>query len=137
MCPTWVQSCFRSIQYIELLVLFFLLLFQAIFVVSVLPRHLNTILLLYTTRISMLCIVAIGDCIHVHHVVLHKISHLVAIVDCTHIGSATASFKDLVTLPRRTLPIKQQIFWQRISNGSFGHDNSFPGARTPQTKQPN
>ena len=29
---------------------------------------------------------------------------LVAIVDCTHVGSAKTSFKDLVTLHRRTLP---------------------------------
>ena len=29
---------------------------------------------------------------------------IVAIVDCTHVGSTTASFKDLVTLHWRTLP---------------------------------
>ena len=45
------------------------------------PRHLNY------TYINMLCIVAI--------------------VDCAHVGLATASFEDLVTLLRRTL---QQIF---------------------------
>ncbi len=34
---------------------------------------------------------------------------LVAIVDCTHVGFATAYFKDLVRLHRRTLWTKQQI----------------------------
>ena len=32
-----------------------------------------------------------------------NIPNLGAIVDCTHVGSATASFKDLVTLHRRAL----------------------------------
>ena len=40
---------------------------------------------------------------------------IVAIVDCTHVGSATASPEDLETLHRRTL---QQIFWERISYSS-------------------
>ena len=50
-------------------------------------------------------LVAIGDCTHVHHVLHIRTYHnLVAIGDCTHtIGSATASFEDLVTLHRRTL----------------------------------
>ena len=39
--------------------------------------------------------------------------YLVASVDCTHVGSAAASFEDLVTLHRRIL---QRIFW-RISYG--------------------
>ena len=34
-----------------------------------------------------------------------NISYLVAIIDCTHIGSATASFYDLVTLHRSTADI--------------------------------
>ena len=38
-----------------------------------------------------------------------------AIVDCTHVGSATASFEDLATLHRTKL----QLY------ASFGHGNSF------------
>ena len=34
---------------------------------------------------------------------ISDIPYLVVIVHCTHIGSATASFEDLVTLHRRTL----------------------------------
>ena len=52
------------------------------------------------------------------------------LVDSTHIGSATASFEGLVTLHKRIL---QQMFGSRIHTTSFGHDNSGPGARIPQT----
>ena len=44
-----------------------------------------------------------------------------AIVDCIHVGSASASFKDLVTLHKRTL---QQIFCRGTVMASFGHGNS-------------
>ena len=42
---------------------------------------------------------------------------LVAIVDCTHEGLATASFEDLVTLHSRAL---QQTFGRRSATTSFG-----------------
>ena len=72
------------------------------------PRHINTFSNLLIvgwplhTYKDMLCIVAILDCTHAHHVFHYKISDH-PIVDCTPIGSATASFMDLVTLHRRTL----------------------------------
>ena len=55
----------------------------------------------------------------------------VASVDCTRAGAATPSFKDLVTLHRRT---QQQIFWRRSPMASARHGNSWPGVRTPLTK---
>ena len=81
------------------------------------PRHPNTFLMciFFAVRYTyqhMLCNVAIADCTLVNHVVHYKnnqnIPYRVAIVDCTHVGSVTDSFKDLVTLHWRTL---QQIFW--------------------------
>ena len=54
--------------------------------------------------------------------------YLVAIVDYTHVRSATASFEDLVTLHSRTL---QQLFGRGSATASIGHGNSWPGARTP------
>ena len=61
---------------------------------------------------------------------LHTYQHMlciVAIVDCTLVGSAIAAFTDLVMLHRRTL---QRIFWQRISNVQYlkhygGMDRSY------------
>ena len=69
----------------------------------------------------MLCIVAIVDCTHVHHVVHYEISY-VAIVACTHVHHvvhykisyvdivdstqvrlATTSLEDMLTFHRRTL----------------------------------
>ena len=74
------------------------------------PRLLNTcLLLLYTTHM-----VAIVDCTHVHHVVHYKIIrtyHILLLVDYTNVGSATPSFKDLIILNKRTQPTKQQMFW--------------------------
>ena len=70
-------------------------------------KTLSCLLLLYTTHIDhMLCIVAIVD--YTMHTKLsttkyQNVPYLVAIVDCTHVGSATAYFKDLVTMHRRTL----------------------------------
>ena len=62
------------------------------------PRHLN--MLLFIIIIFIVVVVAV-DYTHQHML------RIVAIVDCTHIGSATAFFEVLVTLHRRTL---QQIF---------------------------
>ena len=57
------------------------------------PRHLNTF----------------TPAIHAMYCSINRLYLIFfAIVDCTHVGSATASFEDLVTLHRRTL---QQIFW--------------------------
>ena len=58
----------------------------------------------------MLCIVAIAICATYTMLATTKyqnILHPVAIVDCTHVVPATISFKDMVTLHRRTLP---QVF---------------------------
>ena len=63
--------------------------------------------------------------------------NFVAIVDCIHVGSATASVKDLVILHRRTLPAKQKVFGSGLVMATFGLGNSWPGARTPQAKQQN
>ena len=59
------------------------------------PRHLNMLLIIF-----VFVVVAV-DYTHQHMLCI------VAIVDFTHIGSAIASFEDLVTLHRRTL---QQMF---------------------------
>ena len=60
----------------------------------------------------------IVDCAHVHHVVRYKVTrtyhYLFVAVDYTYVGSAIASFEDLVTLHRRT---QQQVFWERIHYG--------------------
>ena len=49
---------------------------------------------------TMLYIVVIIDCAHVHHVqIIRKKPYLIAIVDTTHkMGLATAFLEDLVTL---------------------------------------
>ena len=64
----------------------------------------------------------------------HNIPYLAAIVDCTHVGSATASFKDLVTFHR-------EYYIRYLGRGSamacLELGNSWPGARTSQTKQLN
>ena len=68
----------------------------------------------YTLHTSqyMLCIAAIVDRTHVHHVVhlqiIIKYHTVLLLLTATHIGSVTATFEDLVTLHRITL---QQIFW--------------------------
>ena len=58
----------------------------------------------------MLCIAAAVDCTHVHHVIHYKI------IDCTYVGSATASFKDLVTLHRRHY---SRCYGRRSATASF------------------
>ena len=69
------------------------------------PRHLNTfsnffIVVVHYTHVyqHVLCIVAVVDCTYVHYPLQHNLNmpYLVAI-DYTHVESATASFKDLVT----------------------------------------
>ena len=82
----------------------------------------------------MLCIDAINYS-HLHYVV-HNRTHniLIPLETCPYVGSATVSFKEFVTLHRRTL---QQIFGSRPSMAFFGYANSWPGMRIPQTKQLN
>ena len=67
---------------------------------------------------------------------LHK-SYVVAIVEFPHVRSATASFKDLVTVHIRTPPTKCRYLSIGSTTVSFGLINSFLGARTPQTKHQN
>ena len=74
-------------------------------------RHLNTssnlFIVAVPTHISIH--VAIVDHTDIHNVENNwNILYLVAIADCTRVGSITASFEDLVTLFRRTL---HQIFF--------------------------
>ena len=59
----------------------------------------------------------------------------VAIVDC--IGSATASFKDLVTVAQKNSTNQPNSKWMlgRVSATAFGLDNSIPGVSTPPTNQ--
>ena len=83
--------------------------FPVLFIVAVLYTNINTcyvlLLLLSVPMYTMLSTTKQSE---------KNIAYLVANVGCTHIGSATTSFKDLVTLYRRTL---QQISWYRISYG--------------------
>ena len=51
------------------------------------------------------------------------IPYLVAIVNCTYIGSATTPFKDLVTLHKRS---NRKYFGRGSAIVSFGHGNSRP-----------
>ena len=60
------------------------------------------IVAVHNTHQYILCIVAIVDCTQVTMISITKQSDLVAIVDCIHIGSTTASFEDLVTFHSRT-----------------------------------
>ena len=53
-----------------------------------------------------------------------------ATADCTHVGSATASFKDLVTIAQENTPTKQQMFVRGSATASFNqqaamHSNIF------------
>ena len=60
----------------------------------------------YTYKHHMLCIVAVVDCTHVHHVVLNKITEQsISFYYCrlSPYGPAAASDNDLLTLQRRTL----------------------------------
>ena len=75
------------------------------------PRHLNTfsnllIVAVHYTNQHMLCIGVILYTYSVHMYTMlstskyQNISYHVAIVDCNHVGSAIASFEDLVTFHR-------------------------------------
>ena len=68
-----------------------------------LVSHFLNVLLLYTTHKHMLCIIVLLNMYNMLSTI--KQSHLVAIVDCTYVGSATASLKDLHW---RTL---SKLFW--------------------------
>ena len=74
--------------------------------------------------------VATVDSTYVDHVVhytksTYTIMLLLSIVDCTHVWSATASFKELVTFALENPPTKRQMFWKRICYISCGLGNSF------------
>ena len=64
------------------------------------------------------------------------IPYVVSIGDCTHVGSATASFKGLGNICTGELhQSNSRCFGRGSTSTSFGPGNSFQEARTPQTKQ--
>ena len=74
----------------------------------------------------------VGDYTRAHYV-FHlnnpqNIACPVAVVDCTYVVSVIASFKDLITLHRRILPRKQQIY-EWVTRGCTG--SSLPCWRHP------
>ena len=83
----------------------------------------NMFIVLYTTRTSMVTelTVLINTMSPLQN--NQKKPYPVAIVDCTDIGSATASVKDLLTLHYRIL---QKIFWWQISMADLYVDQLQP-----------
>ena len=66
----------------------------------------------------------------VHYTYQHM-PHLLIIVDCTRVGSATASFNGLVTVAQENST--NQIADGGSATASFALGNHFPGVRTPET----
>ena len=62
---------------------------------------------------------------------------IAAIANCPQGGAATASFKDLATGHRRSLYTNQtaDVLIEDQLRPPLDLANSFPGTRTPQTKQ--
>ena len=66
---------------------------------------------------------------------LHKyqfMPYLIAVVDCTHVESATAFFKEVVTVAQEnsTNQTADVLVRGSVIRASFGFGNGFPGART-------
>ena len=71
------------------------------------------------------------------HSPLHKNQHLVNIDDSTHVGSATASFKEIVTVARyNSTKQTADTLGRESATTSFGIGNCYPGVRTPQLAMP-
>ena len=66
----------------------------------------------------MPCLVAIIGCTHVDHIINYTkyMSFLDAIVDYAHAGSATASFKDLITVAQENTASQTEDVLVGISN---------------------
>ena len=76
----------------------------------------------------MPCLVAIVDCINVHHVVhytnISTYDNIVANVDFAHVGSVSASFKELETKGNSTKQTALVLMEDQLA--VFGFGNSVP-----------
>ena len=70
----------------------------------------------------------------IHYITLRHLPGLVATADCIHVGAATASFEDLVTVAQQNSTNQTvDVSVENQLHPPLNLGNSFPETRTPHT----